>query len=69
MDLSNRQLYLGLNLDYDKKEQNETDFQERLKVYKLKYAKIFKIMKYCLFLLQSVNVLILWSFLYWDFIS
>ena len=60
---------LGLDLDYDKEEQEETEFQERLKVYKLKYAKRFKIIEYSLFILQLVNVLILWSFLYWDFIS
>ena len=69
MDLFNRQLDLGLDLNYDKEEQEETEFQERLKVYKLKYAKRFKIIKYSCFILQSVNVLILWSFLYWDFIS
>ena len=69
MDLSTSQLDLGLNLDYDKKEQEETEFQKRLKVYKLKYAKRFKIIKYCLFVLKLVNVVILWSFLYWDFIS
>ena len=69
MDLSTRQLDLGLDLDYDKEEQEETEFLERLKVYKLKYAKRFKIIKYCLFVLQLVNVVILWSFLYWDFIS
>ena len=69
MDLLNRQLDLGLDLDYNKEEQQETEFQERLKVYKLKYAKRFKIIKYSCFILQSVNVLILWSFLYWDFIS
>ena len=65
----NRQLDLGLDLDYDKEEQTKTEFQERMKVYKLKYAKRFKIIKYSCFILQSVNVLILWSFLYWDFIS
>ena len=69
MDLFNRQLYLGLDLNYDKEEQEETEFQERLKVFKLKYAKRFKIIKYSFCILQSVNVLILWSFLYWDFIS
>ena len=69
MDLFNRQLDLGLDLNYDKEEQEETKFQERLKVYKLKYAKRFKIIKYNLCILQSVNVLIFWSFLYWDFIS
>ena len=69
MDLFNRQLDLGLDLDYDKEEQEETEFQERLKVYKLNYAKTFKIIKYSCFILQSINVLILWSFLYWDFIS
>ena len=69
MDLSNSQLDLGLDLDYDKKELEETEFQERLKVYKLKYAKRFKIIKYSLFILQLVNVLILWSFLYCNLIS
>ena len=69
MDLSTSQLDLGLDLDYDTKEQEETEFQKRLKVYKLKYAKRFKIIKYSLFILQSVNVLILLSFQYWDFIS
>ena len=69
MDLSNSQLDLGLDLHYDKDKQEETEFQERLKIYKLKEAKRFEIIKYCLFILQFVNVLILWSFLYWDFIS
>ena len=69
MDLSNSQLDFGLDLDYDKEKQEETEFQERLKVYKFKYAKRFKIINYCLFVLQLVNVVILWSFLYWDFIS
>ena len=45
MDLFNKQLDLGLDLDYDKEEQQESEFQERLKVYKLKYAKRFKIIK------------------------
>ena len=67
MNLSNSQLDLGLNLDYDKEKQEKPEFQERLKVYK--YATRFKIIKYSCFILQSVNVLILWSFLYWDFIS
>ena len=69
MDLFNRQLDLGLDLDYDKEEQEKTEFQKRLKVYKLKYANKFKIIKYCCFILQLVNVLILLSFLYWDLIS
>ena len=68
MDLFNRQLDLGLDLDSDKEEQEESEFQDRLKVYKLKYAKRFKIIKYSFIILQSVNVLILWSFPYWDFI-
>ena len=69
MDLLNIQLDLGLDLDYDKKEQAETEFQEGLKKYKLKYAKRFKIIKYSFCILQSVNVLILRSFLYCDDIS
>ena len=51
MDFSISQLDLGLDLDYDKKQQEETEFQEWLKVYNLKYAKTFKIIKYSLFLL------------------
>ena len=69
MTLSNDKLYLGLHLDYDKEEQNETEDQKRLKVYKLKYAKKFKIIKYSLLILQLINVLSFWSFLYWDNIS
>ena len=69
MDFSNSQLDLGLDLDYNQKEQEETEFQKFLKVYKLKYAIRFKVIKYSLFISQSVNVLIFWSFLYWDFIS
>ena len=65
----NSKLDLGLDLDNDKVEQEETKVQKRLKIYKLKYAKKFKIIKYSLLILQLVNVLILWSFLYWDFIS
>ena len=69
MDLFIRQLDLGLDLDYDKEYQEENEFQERLKVYKLKFAKRFKIIKYSCLILQSINVLIFWSFLYWDCIS
>ena len=69
MDLFNSQLNHGLDLDYDKEKQEETEFQEHLKVYKFKYAKRFTIIKYSLFLLQLVNVLIRWLFLYWNFIS
>ena len=69
MDLSNSQLDLGLELDYDTDKEEETEFQVRLKIYKLKEAKRFEIIKYSLFILQFVNVLILWLFLYWDFIS
>ena len=68
MDLFHSELDLGLDLDYDKEKQEETEFQERLKVYKFKYAKRFKIIKYRLFILQLVNVLIVWSFLYLNFI-
>ena len=68
MDLSNSKLDLGLDLDYDKEEQEKTEVQERLKLYKLKYAKRYKIIKYSLLILQLISVLILWSFLYCDFI-
>ena len=43
MDLFNRQLDLGIDLDYDKEDQEESEFQERLKVYKIKYAKYLKL--------------------------
>ena len=46
LDIVNKQLNIGLDLDYDKEKQEETEFQKRLKVYKLKYAKRFKIIKY-----------------------
>ena len=39
MDLINRQLEFGLDLGYNKEKQEETEFKERLNVYKLKYAK------------------------------
>ena len=60
MDLSNSKLDLGLDLDSDKEEQENTEVNKRLKVYKLKYAKRFKIINYSLLILQLVNVLILW---------
>ena len=69
MDMFNSQYDLGLDLDYDKEKQEKPEFQERLKVYKFKYAIRFKIIKYSLFILQLVNVFILWSFIYLDFIS
>ena len=59
MDLFNSQLDLCLDLEYDKADQKATKFQNRLNVYKLKYAKTFKIIKYRLFILQLFNVLIL----------
>ena len=45
MNLFNCQLDFGLALDYNKEKQKETEFQKRLKVYKLKYAKKFKVIK------------------------
>ena len=66
--MSNYKLDIGSDLDCDKQEQKETEDQKRLKVYKFKYAKKFKIIKYSLLILQLVNVLILWSFLYRDYI-
>ena len=69
MDLSNSQLDLGLDLDYNKEKQEKPEFHKRPKVYKFKYATRFKIIKYSCYILQSVNALILWSFLYWEFIS
>ena len=68
MDMSNNKLDFDLDLDYDKEKQEEPEVHERLKLYKLKYAKRFIIIKYSLLILQLVNVLILWSFLYWDII-
>ena len=51
MNLSNSQLDLNLDFDYKKNKQEETEFQERLKIYKLKDAKRFNIIKYSLFIL------------------
>ena len=56
MDLSNSQFDLGLDLYYDIKQQEETEFQKRLNIYKLKDAKRFEIIKYSLFVLHFVNV-------------
>ena len=41
MDLFNIQLNLDLDLDYVIKKQEKSEFQELLKVYKLKYDKRF----------------------------
>ena len=65
----NIQYDLGLDLHYDKEEKKESKLKNRLNVYKYKYAQRFKIIKYSLFILQLINVLIFWSFLYWDCIS
>ena len=49
-----------------KRSRKTIEFQQRLKVYKLQCAKKCKTIKYSLFILQSINDLILWSFLYLD---
>ena len=45
MNFSNKKRDLGLDLDYDQEEQEETKDQKRLKIFKIKYAKKFKIIK------------------------
>ena len=45
MNLSNSQLDVGVDLEYDIEKQEKHEFQKRLKVYKFKYATRFKIIK------------------------
>ena len=50
MNLSNSQHDISLDLDYDKEKQEKPEFQKRLKVYKLKDATRFNIIKYICFI-------------------
>ena len=68
MDLSNSQLDLGLDLAYDIGAQKDSNSLNR-KIYKLKLTKRCEHIIFCIFILKSANVLLLWTFIYWDLIS
>ena len=69
MDLSNSQLDLGLDLAYDIEAQENSNSLNRKEVYKLIFTKSCKHIIFCIFIIQSANVLLLWTFIYWDIIS
>ena len=69
MDLSNSQLDLGLDLDYDIEAQEDSYSLIRLELYKLTVTKICEHIIFGIFILQSANVLLLLTFIYWDFVS
>ena len=69
MDLSNSQLDLGLNLDYDIEAQEDRYSLIRLELYKLTVTQICEHIIFGIFILQSANVLLLWTIIYWDFVS
>ena len=69
MDLSNSQLDLGLDLAYDIEGQEDSNSLNRKEVYKLKFTKRCELIIFCIFIIQSANVLLLLTFIYWDFIS
>ena len=57
MDLSNSQLDLNLDLAYDIEAQEDSNSLNGLKVYKLKMTKRLEHIIFCIFILQSANVL------------
>ena len=65
--MSNSQLDLGLDLDYDSKTKEQLANQ-RLELYKLKLAKKYKLIVFTSFNLLLTNVLILFLFIYSNFI-
>ena len=62
MDLIDGQINLGLNLDLDIEDQKETEDHDCQRVYKLKVAKRFEYIIFGIYILQYVNVLLLWLF-------
>ena len=69
MDLSNSQLDFGLDLAYDIEAQKDSNSLNRKEVYKFKFTKRCEHIIFCMFILQSANVVLLWTFIYWDLIS
>ena len=69
MDLANSQLDLGLDLVYDIEAQENSNSLNRKELYKLKLTNRCEHIIFCFFILQSANVLLYWTFIYWDFIS
>ena len=59
MDLSNSQLYFNLDLAYDIEVQEDGKSLNRVEVYKLKLTKRCEQIIFCIFILQSANVLLL----------
>ena len=66
--MSNSQLNFGLDLDYDRETHKQSANQQRSELYKLKLATRYKLIAFTLFILQFTNVLILFLFIYWDFL-
>ena len=69
--MSNSQLDLGLDLDYDRETQEQPDIEQRSKIYKLKLAKRYKLSVFPLFILQLTKVLIffhIYIYIYSNFI-
>ena len=64
MNLSNSQLDLGLDLDYDRDTQEQPANKQRLELYKLNLSKRYKLIVFTLFILQLTNVLILFFIYY-----
>ena len=69
MDLSNSQLDFGLDLAYDIEAQEDSNSLNRKEVYKLKFTIRCEYIIFCIFIIQLANVLLLWTFIYWDFIA
>ena len=62
INLIDGQINLGLNLDLDIEAHKKTQAHDRQKVYKRKVAKRFEYIIFGNYILQYVNVLLLWLF-------
>ena len=62
MDIFNGKINLGLKLDLDIKAQNETNANDRLRVYNLKVANKFVYIIFRNYILENANYLLLWIF-------
>ena len=58
MNVSNSQLDFGLSFDYDRETQEQLGNQQRLELYKLKFANKYILIVFTLFIFQLKNVLI-----------
>ena len=59
MNLSNSQLDLGLDLAYYIEAQEDSNYLDRKEVYKLTLTRRCEHLIFCIFILQSANVLLL----------